>query len=864
MRPLACWLACLALGMPAAQAAQAAPADANALLLEVRLGPHLLSDGVVAWQSGREVFLPLGEMARLLTIAIRASPADGRASGYILDESRSFSLDIGAHALTVNGHQASFEPAQLRREADDIYVASGALALWLPVDLELDLPTLSLKVRPREQLPLQARFERLARGPAGAAATTAPLPGFALAPTAYRMFDTPFIDQTFSTALTHGDGHGERSASYTAYLTADLLGMEASLYASRRQQDSAGLRLTLGRHDPDAGLLGPLHARSIEAGSVTLAGVEHVSGASQGGAGIALGNRPLDQPSRFDSHTLQGDLPPGWDVELFFNGALVAAQQARADGKYRFEDRPLIYGANEFRLVFHGPLGQVRIERQSFLLEQPVLAPGALYYTLARQRDSEGANRALAQVELGLLPSLSASAALALAPLQGQPGQSQRYASAGLRGYWQAFIVNAEAVRSGDGGTVAQLGLKTRLAGIAVGASRTRLRDFASELYQGGPDRLRTRDELRLDGAPAWLPLLPLSLQLRRDTLVSNQSLLDAQARVSLYSQGTALSNSVHWQSQAGSRSADGMLQASRRLAGVGLSAQLQYELLPLRRLASMALAADRNLADGYQATLGLTRHLRDGQKKVSAALTKSLGSFGLGLNGYYSNRGEFGAGLQLFVALGREPRRAHWLAEAQPMANTGAASLRVFLDQNQNGVMDPGEQPVKGAGFTLNGGAHMARSDADGVVYLPRLAAWQHADLALDPHTLEDPQWQPRQKGVRIVPRPGKVSQLDVAVNLTGDIDGTAYLASEGGRRGIGDLELELRDGAGALVDSVKSAADGYFIIEAVLPGTYRLGVAPAQLARLKLQGPAAQEVRIGPDGAFVNGREVIVRAAP
>jgi hypothetical protein len=60
------------------------------------------------------------------------------------------------------------------------------------------------------------------------------------------------------------------------------------------------------------------------------------------------------------------------------------------------------------------------------------------------------------------------------------------------------------------------------------------------------------------------------------------------------------------------------------------------------------------------------------------------------------------------------------------------------------------------------------------------------------------------RQPGVRIVPRPGKVSQLEFPVIVTGEVDGTTYLIVNGPRRGIGDLELELvdRDGASNRID--------------------------------------------------------------
>jgi hypothetical protein len=186
-----------------------------------------------------------------------------------------------------------------------------------------------------------------------------------------------------------------------------------------------------------------------------------------------------------------------------------------------------------------------------------------------------------------------------------------------------------------------------------------------------------------------------------------------------------------------------------------------------------------------------------------------------------------------------------------------------VFLDKNVNGKMDDGDEPIKGVGFTINGGNHLARTDADGIAYLARLPPHQNVDLALDPSTLEDPQWQPQVKGVRIVPRPGKVNEVDFAVAITGEIDGTTYFVTKGKSRPIGDLRLELVDATRKVVASMSSASDGYYVITGVLPGDYWLRVAPEQLKRLGLADTGTHLITIKPDGTVLNGRDFYVMPA-
>ena len=861
----ACLLAALALWPALAPHAAAAPAqklDANLVLLEVRLGNQLLSDAVTGYQIGRDVYLPLGEMARLLTLAIKVTPGEGRASGYILTEERGFSLDVPGRVADIAGRHEELDRAQFKLQSDDIYVASKLMARWLPVDLDLDLSSLALKVRPREQLPMQARLARRERGSQPGAPGGYIDPGYPRLSTPYRLADTPFIDQTFGLASSKADGRRQTEAAYTAYLTTDLAGMEAALYASRNRHDpDAGLRLTLGRHDPDAGLLGPLRARSAMFGSVPVPGVANIAASSPTGNGAVLSNRPLNQPTSFDRHTLQGALPPGWDVELYYNDALVGFQQARGDGKYSFEDQPLAYGPNEFRLVFHGPLGQLRVERQSFLLEQSAVPRGALYYDLAAHRDRFGRPRALAQFEWGASDWLNAAGGWQRLSL---PDGSQRsYANLGLRSYWQGMIATLDAVQGDDGGKLAQLGVKTRLGQVALSASRAGLDRFSSEFFSPGADPVRVRDEVRLEGviAPGGASFFPLALQLRHDRLASGTRNLDLQGRIAAYRDGIALSNTLRWQSLGGQDLADGLFQVSRRVAGIGLTGQLQYLIAPDTGLGSAAVAADTTLDDGYLLNLGLTRMFSSGETRVTGGLNKSLGSYGLGVNAFYTNRHDYGLGLQFFMAMGWEPRTMRPTLEAQPMANMGAASIRVFLDKNLNGLMDEADEPIAGAGFTVNGANYLARTDAAGLAYLARLPAHQHTDIGLDPNTLDDPQWQPRIPGVRVVPRPGKVSRIEFAVNMTGEVDGTTYLYANGARRAVGDLRLEVVDNKRKVVASTVSAADGYFVIMGIFPGEYFLRVAPDQLKRLGLTDTGMHIITIGREGTVLNGRDLDVR---
>ncbi|MDQ3288524.1 MAG: carboxypeptidase-like regulatory domain-containing protein [Pseudomonadota bacterium] len=835
--------------------------EGDVLLLEVMVEQHRLTDAITAFQSREHILLPLGELAGLLTLAITTQPGAGTASGFILDQERSFSLDAIKSTVVIGGVLETFDPAQLRSEADDLYVSSELLARWLPIDLDVDLSRLSVIVSPRERLPLQFRLDRQVVGATAGAASGYTDPGYPRHAIPYRALGVPVIDQTLSLDYRSGSGESDLGTRYTAFATGDLLGMEGALYVNAADGlKSADVRLRLGRRDPDAGLLGPLRARTALLGNVPLPAVANVSRSSAQGDGFLISNRPLALPDSFGRHSLQGPLLPGWDVELYFNDALVGFQAAGPDGQYHFSDLQLLFGANEFRLVFHGPLGEVRVERETFLLEQSLTRPGEFHYSVAQQRDDDGNARAVMQLDWGLTEHFGATAGLVRAPTA---GAMTNYTNLGLRANWRSMIVSAEMAKAQDGGSLIEATLRTRLGRWSIHASHGVLDDFASEWFQPSGDPVRSFTRLRADGAlllPGSTLRLPVTLEGNRGIRESGASSLDAAARLSARVSGVSATAHLRWRSTTGEpERADATLQVSRRMGAVSLRGQVDHQIAPEDRITAVTIAAERRLGLGYLQNFGVTRLFETSETFYTTGLTKSMGNFGLGADVGYSSSGEIVASLRMFVAMGRAQGGA-WNFDALPMANSGAISARAFLDANMNGQMDEGEQPIEGAAFSVNGARHPTMTDADGRAYLERVPAMRHADIAMLSNTLQDPQWQPRRTGMRVLPRAGAAAELQFPVIMTSEIDGTVYLVENGKRRKMGNLLIEAVAAAGDVIATGITESDGYYVLSGVPVGEYRVRVSPSQAQRLELRAGISHSVSVEPDGWLVSGIDIEV----
>jgi hypothetical protein len=868
------------LSLPAAaRAAQETPAgsllverpEADVLLLALRLDRSVLAEALPTYQEGGSVLVPLGEVCRLLGLGITVDVGRGLAAGFFIDERRLFALDVAARTVVAEGQPRRFDPARIEVHQDDVYVDAALLSEWLPLHLGVDLYGSTITVRPDEKLPSQLRLEReskLASSRAGQRLTASAYPTLELP---YRLFDGPFVDQTLGfTRQPHPQGGSQNSLQSSAYATGDLLFMEASAYVSATDHGVSDLRLSLSRKDPDGKLLGFLGAREVTVGDVLHPGLDLIALPSSG-PGLAISNVPLQLPTQFDRQSFRGDLPPGWEVELYRGQDLLAYARSRPDGLYEFLDVPLLFGLNLFRLELYGPQGQHRTETRRLNVGDTLTPQGKIYYRLVGNDPSDGlfgqGREALARSSLdlsaGLTGNLSVSASLASVDLA---DRRHTYGKAGLRTFWGLLFANVDVAVDTGGGSAWQATLQSRLGRFGLQLQHAELDHFVSEPFLSSLDPLRSRTTIRLDATvpETFLPPLPVLVEVRQDRLESGQQVDELSGRISAFRRGLSIANQVGWTFSSGSgpaypASASGQLLVSKFLQTFALRGELDYTIEPSRALTSVALTGETRVVPGLLLSTGITRTVLPQRTQYLVGVSKLVGAFAYGVTADYSSPDGFGVSILLSVGVGRDARNSNWHPQARALAGSGALSGRAFLDLNGNGRMDAGEKPIAGAGFLLGGAGNLARTNDAGEAFLPNLPPYQSLGVALAPSTLEDPFWKPAREGVRIVPRPGKTAVVDFPVVISGEITGTVYLKRDGKSREASGVELELVDHHGVVVKKVKTGYDGFYDIVEIGPGGYTLSVTAEHVRRLRVVAPS-REVEMVPSGTVLDGVNFIL----
>lgn len=854
--------------------------DEELLVLEMRLGKYVLSDGLIGYSHRGGVLLSIADVFYALEFAIDVDHVSGQATGWFYRENRLFSLDVARGEVVIEGKLSLFDPALVELHSDGIYVDAALLSKWFPVKIEIELSQLVLKVTSQEPLPLELRLERekirerLNRR--GRVASDYPR-----ANASYSFFDLPFIDASLN-LINRSPQTGGREARYNGLVSGDILFMNSVLFVAGIDEDSlTDVRLTLGRSDPFGNLLGPLRAQSFRIGDIFSPQIPLISN-SRAGLGVEISNFPLARPSEFDRTTLQGELLRDWVVELYRNEVLLDFQDSRADGRYEFTDVPLLYGINILRLIFYGPQGQKREEVKSFRFGTGMVRPRQHNYRFGFSRQDQylfrseqfvvrpgliGEERYTAEFERGLGQRLTIAVAGVSLPLV---GGRRHFASLGLRTSILGTFSRLDVAKEIEGGTALQFATRFNLLGNNIFAEHGQFFDFTSERIRNESDPVESLTRVRLDGAVTFWPLprLPFSFTGLLERRESGRRKADLLNRLSMYFNRISITHTLRASiTQGGTtpffRRVNAFLLFSRQLKRFSLRAQLSYDPPPNHSFNFISFTADYKIPRNFSGRMAVSRNLLIGRwTNYSAGISRTFEAFLIGLEGRYLDKSNYSVQLAISFSLGLKPRSHRLHLSSRRMGNNGALSALVFLDKNFDGIYDLGDQPLEGVRIQHSGRTSKA-TDKKGIAYIPNLSSYRPTAITIDIGSLEDPFWIPVNKGVTIVPRPGKSISLEFPVIITGEVDGIVYLQRDSSVKAVSNVMLELVDSKNDTILRAKSAFDGFYLFTMVPPGSYVVRVSPEQIKRLNLKSPQDRSVVIEGDGTIVSGVDIILKRA-
>ncbi|MDH5359370.1 MAG: hypothetical protein OEX03_02350 [Gammaproteobacteria bacterium] len=837
------------------------PNDDDLRILQVKLDKYLLEDIVTAYQYKEGIYIPLGLFSQAVGLAIEVKPEIGVAEGFVLHEDRRFYLDFSRKEITLSGVVTKLDVKDVKLYQDDIYLHESVIEKILPLKLNVDLYSLILNIVPAEPFPLQTKMSREERVGKIRNQTGIRDRGFTEYTSNYMDWEYPFIDTSMGLNYRKdASGNTFSDLNYTTYLTADLGGFETAAYISGNStQFINNSRITFSKHDPAAGLLADMKAREYSFGYINLPSIANISQHQSYLPGAVVSNYELNQQANFESHTFQGALLPGWEVELYQNEVLIGYVSDPVNGQYVFTDIPLQFGNNYFRLAFYGQHGEYREEKYTYILNNSLTRSGVYHYRVGAVSEAGTGNpRIQLQGDYGL--SKNSTIYTNVTSLELIDGQHS-YINLGVAGFLNYLYGRAGITQDSAGGSMMDMSMQTRYASTNLSLNYATMNGFKSEILTE-TDPVVNSTGVKIDTAipKTAIPRLPISLNYSQDSFLSGGYKTEFTNRISMHSKEIAVVNEVTDVSSTvgGSNITTGILSLSAHRFSYSLRGDVNYNVSPGAGINSLSINYTAKNLGPYSYDFGLSRFDNDVYQYIFGIHKRSnLYTYDMGFG--YKTDGEISFNTSMSINFGYDKRNSNWKLNSNPMAGNGAASINVFLDENYNGLRDPDEKGLKDIDVEINGVRRFVKSDENGDIFLTDIAVYQEIDLGVSLDSLLDPLFIPKVKGYRSVYRPGHVHEYIFPIIMTGEIDGSTFIRSKGKSRNVGDVELELVDENNKVIKKVKSAYDGFYVITQIPAGTYTLRIAPEQKKRLKLT-VSDKKITLQPDDMFISGSDFII----
>ena len=758
------------------------------VLMELRMG-ELSSTTVQAYRVGTEALLPV---ARLLTLAearYHLTP-DGVLEASLPPGPRRFLAAVGRDTMSLGDRRVPLERGALLFRDGELYVACHRLGELLGTTIVVDWGELSATVMDVAVLPIGQRVQRDAARAALARRQTDDAPAF-----------QPGDEPT--------GWHG-LALDYSYYAPgAQRLG--AGSYEVTAGTDVLGGSLALGARS-----IGPADAGVMQGvGSWTGVWEDHRwlkqlrvgDGLSTGPRlqelrGVALTNAPFLRSTVVGSSAYIGRVDPGWSVEAYQDGRLIAVDTADGAGHFGF-NLPVRYGENPVDFIAYGPLGDVRQFDRTYRVLSDLLPGRRFEYGVSGGACRDPRCRASANLDLryGLTPRVTVQAG------------ADRFWRDSLADLWHPY---AQVTANPSNNWALEL------AGVGNALARgTVLFEPSLDLQLSAQatlfDTHTAAPIVTVPGQRSAWSLAAFVRPLHRDGLFYFESNLDQINGVTGATTRGRLSASL----QLGQTRLMPYVRAERQSIGAGGSAATQsftgvsaYVLpVPSRgpvlgstffratlesrmsggsaALNQAAVFASRPLWNGVSLETGVAWQRGTRGPVVQITINTYLSA----IRSYTSMNAGPGtpASVSQLVQGSLLWDRAAGGISAAPgpsIARAGVAG-RVFEDVNQNGRYDPGEPLLPGVRVIV--GTRPVRSDSNGEFRVWDLLPFEPVSVLVDSMSIDSPLLVPAFGMATLVPNPNRFRPLDVPIVAAGVIEGRIWRATAGTREPVGAIPLVL-----------------------------------------------------------------------
>lgn len=769
------------------------------------------------------VYVPLRRFLELAEVRVTGADSGRRVAGVLEPGAVPFWFDTEAGTRGRTGLTGALNPRDAAWRGAELFVAAPLLGELLGVVLRMDWGELSLTVVDAAGLPVRRRQERESRRELLlAAASRAAAPRAPVARLAEPLVDGAVLDYAVQVPSRAPEDNYSLSAGLGLALVGGNLTWQGTMQRAPGGTATSG-RTSWTRAWPERRVV-----RQLRAGDTFIEGARMRSM-----RGAVVTNVPFLRPPVFGVDRFSGVLGPEWELELLSGGTLVSYAATDSAGRYVLPV-PLTYGPNPLDLRAYGPGGQVRTATRAFQVPFERLPRGSFEYVL-------GGGECLEADPCGRM--LVADARYGAGRRLTLRGGVETFWRAGARDTWHPYAAAAFALAPSLTATLdaaydavaSARAVYSPHPDLRVEVGHTRFEPGEGRvMFGGGADRDRSDAHLfwRPGGGRVHLvgAYRHASGRLSSTTVSAGPSIRLSSLTMSVLArQASGLLDDASFDA-----SLNGLF--GRRVPLLGralLTASLQ---------AGCGTSFDRCDPDPRQARVGLGRQFgqalrvdlsanwqKDNATVLELTVTAVLPYLRSATRTGYADAFEY-VSIQTVEGSMLWDRRGGRL-RFDDGRSVGFAGIRgvVFLDRNENGVMDPGEEGVAEA--LVRVGSKGTVTDSLGRFATFDLPPFERAVVEVDTLGLRDPSWIPAQPAAAVRPSPNGFRFIAVALVQGQELSGEVTVDG----RPLGQAEVRVVNAATGAVLRLRTYEDGTFYAPSVRPGTYELTVPRELLERLR-----------------------------
>lgn len=813
-----------------------------------------------AIKSENGAWVELNSLFELLNFAINVNNEKLTAKGWYISPDNEFDLNLTDKTVRIKGNSYSLNEQDYYIDAGDLFVDYDLLNTWFGLNIQLNYSSLEMGFSPNIKLPIEKKLAREKRSfYTGSQNNTPTLPW---KPSPYKAMSSPVADVQLSYTATNNNN----TFNYAILGSQDLAYFNSEYYLAGSNGDLLkDSRLSFNRENAEGNLLGPLNATSIEFGDVL---ATQIGSRFKGNyaRGVKVNNKPLYKEVNSNQITLTGAVQAGWDVELYRNNVLIDQQLSLPDGRYLFENIDLLFGTNTFELIFYGPQGEVERKVEEYLIDGNSLERGDGFYELSFTQQGEqllnSGNTVVGEkgwllsgrYEKGITNYFSVYTGISA--LKSDEAESlTNYALGSNLSLLNRVLVNFDYEQNSLEEKDLRLSTRSELLGQSVRLSVRKTSQLQSQTQQSKSFNNLNSYELFFSGNLMENPYGRLSYQ-----NTANYTDSDFQDSITMFGNilnytagGYAFNNNLQW---ADNNRFFGSSRLQKRFGLLGTRFGINYSLEPTSEITSYETEFSRSLTSNLQAELKLTHELKTEVKFAELGLNWQTDLFSLNSNVNYDTDDNWRVGLFGRFSFGFDNKNNDYFINRRSLVQSGSLMVHVYLDENNNGIYDDGEQNLEGVKVKGLQNYRRAVTDKNGMALLSGMPANLTTDIVIEPGSISEPFLVTANDGFSITPRAGFVEYMEIPLNHSSELEGTVYKQDEQGSSEVQPFAtIKLLDKQGKQVAQTQAAYDGYYLFTDLRPGEYKAVIDDEFKQRKSLKDTQQVMVNLPAQGEVVMG---------